>query len=64
MKRLLSKFHIIPRLYRAAQAQKRPMTHLAADAIQQYLEDCEQPEVFYALTDTGRESLRRPGEAA
>ena len=64
MKRLLSKFHIIPRLYRAAQAQKRPMTRLAADAIQQYLEECEEPEYFYALTESGRKNLTRPGQAA
>ena len=51
--------HLIPRLYRAARAQKRPMTRLAADAIQRYLDEREQPEVAYVLTDSGRDFLRR-----
>src|SRR5581483_1126942 len=37
--------HLIPRLYQAARAQKRPMTRLAADAIQRYLEEHEPVEV-------------------
>ena len=56
--------HLIPRLYRAAQAQKRPMTHLAAEAIQQYLEECEEPQYFYALTESGRKCLTQPDQAA
>ena len=55
---------LIPRLYQAAKAQKRPMTRLAAEAIQQYLDECEEPEYFYALTESGRQCLSRPEEAA
>jgi hypothetical protein len=59
MKTLESKFHIIPRLYRAAKAQKRPMTRLVADAIQRYLEQHDAPEVGYVVTEQGRNVLRR-----
>ncbi len=51
--------HLIPRLYQAARAQKRPMTRLAADAIQRYLEEHEPVEVGYVLTEQGRDCLRR-----
>ena len=51
--------HFIPRLYRAAQAQKRPMTRLVADAVQRYLDEHEAPEVGYVLTEQGRSLLRR-----
>jgi hypothetical protein len=51
--------HFIPRLYRAAKAQKRPMTRLVADAVQRYLEEHDTPEVGYAVTAEGRELLRR-----
>ncbi len=50
---------LIPRLYQAAQAQKRPMTRLAAEAIQRYLDECEEPEYFFALTDSGRQCLEQ-----
>ena len=56
--------HLIPRLYQAAKAQKRPMTRLAAEAIQHYLEEREEPEYFYALTESGRKFLSRTEEAA
>jgi predicted DNA-binding protein len=51
--------HLIPRLYQAAKAQKRPMTQLVAEAIQHYLDSCEHIEVSYALTKQGRDLLRR-----
>lgn len=50
---------LIPRLWAIARAQKRPMTQVAADAIRRYLDGHEQPEVGYALTEQGRECLRR-----
>ena len=56
--------HLIPRLYQAAKAQKRPMTRLAAEAIQRYLEESQEPEYFYALTESGRQCLSRTEEAA
>ena len=59
MTKLSRKFHIIRRLWAISQAQKRPMTQVAADAIRHYLEGHEQPEVAYALTEQGRECLRR-----
>jgi hypothetical protein len=54
---------LIPRLYRAAKAQKRPMTRLAADAIQRYLEEHEPAEYGYVITEQGRPCLRQ-GQAA
>ncbi len=51
--------HLIPRLYRMARAQKRPMTRLVADAVQRYLEERDTPEVGYVLTERGRTCLRR-----
>ena len=55
---------LIPRLYHAARAQKRPMTQLAAEAIQRYLEECEEPEYFYALTESGRQCVSQAKGAA
>jgi hypothetical protein len=51
--------HLIPLLYRAAKAQRRPMTRLVADAIQRYLNEHDVPEVTYAITEQGRRLLRR-----
>ena len=51
--------HLIPPLYRAAKAQRRPMTRLVADAVQRYLEAHQVPEIGYVLTEQGRAVLRR-----
>jgi hypothetical protein len=56
--------HLIPRLYRAARAERRPMTRLVADAVEHYLvEQHEAPEPGYAVTELGRDLLR-PTRAA
>ena len=74
MTKLVSKFHIIRRLYRVRKAQQRPMTHVVAEALEVYLAQQEGPlsvltlldrqEDAYAVTDSGREYLRRQRRAA
>jgi hypothetical protein len=74
MKKLPTEFHIMRRLYRARKLQQRPMTHLVADALEVYLaqhegatsalEVLDRQQDVYAVTDRGREFMRRHRPAA
>jgi len=74
MKRLLSKFHIIRRTYRAGQAIGKPMTRIVAEALERYLAEIEgRPHLRllvdhesdgYSLTPQGAQLLERVRKAA
>ena len=50
----------IRRLYRLRKAQRRPMTHVVADALDIYLAQQEAAvEDTFVLTESGRDFLRR-----